>query len=78
MDAGPEDWTCQTFLGNGGSWRWNGREIVWSEFQLTADISSTENLKEEEILCSLSHERDFFKALQSAVYRTNLDKRFMC
>lgn len=51
---------------------------MWSEFQLTADISSTENLNEEETLCSLSHERDFFKALQSAVYRTNLDKRFMC
>lgn len=40
-----------------------GIEIVWSEFQLTADISSTEILNEEETLCSLSHDRDFFKSL---------------
>lgn len=72
MDA--EDWTCQPFLGSSGTWRWDWKRSSGSEFQLIANISSTENLNEEETLCSLSHDRDFFKALQYTVYRTNLDK----
>lgn len=38
-----------------------GVEIAWSELQLTANISSTEILSEEETLGTLSHDRDFFQ-----------------